>query len=120
VEDDPAFRGEIECAIAFLQTSPAKPADHLCCGEFGNLELFLEAGRRLNRPDWIALARQRGAACIARSERVEDGHRSGFHSNLGACELTFMPGLFNGLSGIGYQMLRLAAPQVAPSVLLWD
>ena len=31
-----------------------------------------------------------------------------------------MPGLFNGLAGIGYQMLRLAAPGRIPSVLLWE
>ena len=36
------------------------------------------------------------------------------------CESIFIPGLFDGLAGIGYQMLRLAAPDRVPSVLLWE
>ena len=32
----------------------------------------------------------------------------------------FNPGFFRGLSGIGYQYLRLAYPDKLPSVLLWE
>jgi lantibiotic modifying enzyme len=32
----------------------------------------------------------------------------------------FIPGLFDGLAGIGHQMLRLAFPNLVPSVLLWE
>jgi lantibiotic modifying enzyme len=31
----------------------------------------------------------------------------------------FKPGLFRGIAGIGYQLLRIAAPDRVPSVLLW-
>ena len=30
------------------------------------------------------------------------------------------PGLFQGYAGIGYELLRLAAPESIPSVLLWE
>ena len=29
------------------------------------------------------------------------------------------PGFYKGLSGIGYQLLRLAAPQLLPSIVAW-
>ena len=32
----------------------------------------------------------------------------------------FSPGLFQGTAGIGYELLRLARPDLVPSVLLWD
>ena len=32
----------------------------------------------------------------------------------------FEPGFFQGLSGIGYQLLRLAAPSRLPSVLSFE
>ena len=34
--------------------------------------------------------------------------------------LDFHPGFFQGASGIGYQLLRLAYPEQLPSVLLWE
>ena len=30
-----------------------------------------------------------------------------------------MPGLWPGLAGIGYELLRLSAPRDVPSLLLW-
>ena len=30
------------------------------------------------------------------------------------------PALFQGAAGIGYQLLRLAAPEKVPSLLLWE
>ena len=32
----------------------------------------------------------------------------------------FSPGLFQGSAGIGYALLRLARPDLVPSVLLWE
>jgi type 2 lantibiotic biosynthesis protein LanM len=111
---------EIDTAIQWMQANPPNPSDHLCCGELGNLELLLAAGLRLGRADWVRKAQIRGAAALARAHCPQDGSPSGFQSNLGPCESIFMPGLFNGLAGIGYQMLRLAAPDRVPSVLLWE
>ncbi len=30
------------------------------------------------------------------------------------------PGFFNGVSGVGYQLLRMTHPDLLPSILLWD
>lgn len=32
----------------------------------------------------------------------------------------YNPGFFQGTSGIGYELLRLAYPESLPSVLLWE
>jgi hypothetical protein len=34
-------------------------ADHVCCGKLGRIELLLEAGTRLRRPELIEAARRR-------------------------------------------------------------
>lgn len=114
--DDRAL-DEIETVARWLHTNAAGPFDHLCCGELGKLEVLLEAGRRLSRPEWVDAGRRRAAAVIARA----DQDRCGFYSMIGSTESMFIPGFFNGLAGIGYQMLRLAdMPGRLRSVLLWD
>ena len=117
---DEESRHEIDSAVQWLLASAARANDHLCCGEFGNLELFLEGGRRLGRADLTRQAQIRGASAIARANHAENGRRTGFQTSLGPCDSVFTPGLFDGLAGIGYQMLRLAFPSLAPSVLLWE
>jgi lantibiotic modifying enzyme len=32
----------------------------------------------------------------------------------------YQPGFFQGMAGIGYALLRLAHPDLLPSVLLWE
>jgi type 2 lantibiotic biosynthesis protein LanM len=102
---DSEFPSEIESAAQWMLRAEPVPQDHLCCGELGNVEFLLEAGRRMQRPDWVKHAQVRGAAAFARSRQDSD---------------LFKPGLFSGLAGIGYEMLRLAVPDRIPSVLLWE
>ena len=115
--DDDRLPGEIEIAARWLQANEPGVSDHLCCGEFGKLDMLLEAGRRLGRPDWIDAAQRRASAVIDRA----DADRGGFHSLAGSTETMFTPGFFNGLAGMGYQMLRLADTDGhLPGVLLCD
>jgi type 2 lantibiotic biosynthesis protein LanM len=114
------MQAEIDAAIVCVQNYPMSSSDHLCCGEFGKIEFLLVAGQRLARPDLIREAEQRAASVIARAEKLSSSGRAGFHSQVGPLEHPFIPGLFNGLAGIGYEMLRLAAPKQIPCVLLWE
>jgi lantibiotic modifying enzyme len=34
-------------------------------------------------------------------------------------QVIYQPGFFQGTAGIGYQLLRLAQPDLLPSALLW-
>ena len=79
----------------------------------GRLEFLLTAGIRLGREDLVAEAQLRGVKIVRRA--LSSGnfglrHGTAFDN----------PGFHTGLSGIGYQLLRLANPQAFPSILLWD
>ena len=86
--------------------------DSLCCGKLGQAELLLYSGRRLGRPKLCEDARMIGARVVAGALargsyalRMDDG---------------YCPGFFQGISGVGYQLMRLVEPAVLPSVLLWE
>jgi type 2 lantibiotic biosynthesis protein LanM len=111
--DDDRIMGEIEAALSSTLAATTLNIDHLCCGNFGRLDFLLTAGLRLDRPDLVACARDRATARVtqaaARGEFIWGGGDDRMH-----------PGFFQGVSGIGYELLRLTSPQILPSVLLWD
>lgn len=84
-------------------------ANHgLCHGDLGNIELLLRAGR--HDSGWRDVAHQRLTAVL--DDMDERGWRCG------AMIDAEVPGLMNGLSGMGYGLLRTAFTDVMPSVLL--
>lgn len=110
----PEIEHEIEIALQTTQRYALQAIDHLCCGNLGRVEVFLVGAQRCSRPDWDQVALQNATNVIARAKRT------------GAYQLfpnlpnsVFNPGFFPGTAGIGYQLLRLAQPQL-PSVLLWE
>ncbi|WP_165774835.1 type 2 lanthipeptide synthetase LanM family protein [Candidatus Viridilinea mediisalina] len=111
----PALRAELERALEATVAAPAHPLDVVCCGNFGRYECMLEAGKRLQRPALIASAREQAAQAVARSGRL--GTFRLFHDLPASLVRT---GFFQGLAGIGYTLLRLAAPERLPCVLLWE
>jgi len=89
--------------------------DHLCCGNFGRIELLIVAAQKLSCPDLSELAQKQSSYLIARAKHL--GHFSLFPQIEGDF---YSPSFFRGTAGIGYQLLRLAYPTLLPSVLLWD
>jgi type 2 lantibiotic biosynthesis protein LanM len=112
--DEAAFLREVEAAVEATRSAPSDGVDHLCCGEFGRVDLLLTAGRALRRPDLLEAARARAAQALARADR--DG---AFRLAFGMPPGVPAPGLFQGTAGIGWQLLRLARPELIPSVLIW-
>ncbi|MFB2880641.1 type 2 lanthipeptide synthetase LanM family protein [Floridanema aerugineum] len=110
--DTPEIRQDIEAAINTTKQHGLSNIDHLCCGNLGRIEFLFTAGRKLNRPELIETAKQQAAQVVARAKQRG-------HFGYGSC-LTFHPGFFQGASGIGYELLRLAYPDILPSVLLWE
>jgi type 2 lantibiotic biosynthesis protein LanM len=110
--DTPEIRQDIEAAITTTLNYGLSDIDHLCCGNMGRVEFLFTAGRKLNRPELVEAAMKLASQVVARAE--EKGHY-GYGSIL-----DFHPGFFQGASGIGYQLLRLAYPDQLPSVLLWE
>lgn len=110
----PEIEHEIEIALQTTQRYALQAIDHLCCGNLGRVEVFLVGAQRCSRPDWYQVAFQNATNVVAKAKRT------------GAYQLfpnlpnsVFNPGFFPGTAGIGYQLLRLAQPQL-PSVLLWE
>lgn len=119
VNDTPRTRAGVAAAIASMPAAApgtpehlAKP-DHLWRGNLGQAELLMTAGIRLARPDLEMRAREM-------AQRVaERARRRGTYGD-GTMESAFTPGLFDGLAGIGYELLRLCDPTGVPSILLFE
>ena len=82
--------------------------DHPCCGNLGRSELLLSAGRADLASNLVNRVVER--ACRAGSYQM--GH--------GIPDARWIPGFFQGLSGIGYQLLRISAPTTLPCVLAFE
>ena len=103
-------RAEIEAAITTTLREGFGGNHCLCHGDLGNLEAVYLAGERLGEPRWLDAARRQAARLIHQGS--ERGWLCGLPRG------TETPGLMMGLAGIGYGLLRLAAPERVPSVLL--
>lgn len=110
---DSVIESEIEYALNATRIVPMRGYDHLCCGNFGRIELMIAAGMKFGRDGLIDEAIDR-ASDILGAEK--SGRRLGFRQGSEAVN----PGFFTGVSGIGYTLLRLAYPKRLSSVLLWE
>jgi type 2 lantibiotic biosynthesis protein LanM len=92
----------------------ARPAqlDTLCCGTLGGVEFLCEAADWADRQDLRELALQRLAAVLDRATGASD-----YRGNSGKRQ--FNLGLFRGLAGVGYTLLRRIDPSL-PNVLIWQ
>jgi type 2 lantibiotic biosynthesis protein LanM len=89
--------------------------DHLCCGNFGQCEVLLVASQKLERP-YLAEVAQRQASWVITKAQQNGGYKTLPYVPYPMFNYTF----FQGTAGIGYQLLRLAYPEMFPSVLLWE
>jgi type 2 lantibiotic biosynthesis protein LanM len=107
--DDAAVRSEIDAALHTTIRQGFGVNHSLCHGDLGNLETVLQAVQRLGDPYW------RGEIDRLTAQILDDIDQNGWRCGVPLGVET--PGLMNGLAGIGYQLLRLAAPERVPSVL---
>jgi len=112
--DAPTIRHDIEAALKTTRDA-AIDNDHLCCGALGRAETLLTASLRLSRPDLLSHAQKIGGLI---AERARDN--SGYYRLLTPSWAVQSPGFFQGTAGIGYQLLRLAVPDLLPNILLWE
>lgn len=108
----PAVTRGIDRAVEGAPDEDLRPIDHVCCGESGRIEFSLVAERRRDALDGVA--RQRAARLYRRARE------NGYYSKLSRAKTVTDPSFFHGDAGIGYTMLRVAAPETLPSVLLWE
>jgi type 2 lantibiotic biosynthesis protein LanM len=116
VIDSAALRGDAALALTRTRREGTSGLDHLCCGSMGRTETLLAGAAVLGDRRLERIAQVQGAEVVARA-RVNGGYRL---RNTRSSDVTLQnPALFQGLSGIGYQLLRLARPDVVPSLLLF-
>lgn len=122
VDDGPTIRDEIEGVVdkaprwlEMAERSPQPGADDLCCGFMGRADLLVEASRRLGRRGHLEAARDLVERVRQRAER--EG-RYILSSARGTGQ--FAPGLFQGIAGVGYTLLRVESPETVPCVLLLE
>ncbi len=106
---------DIENALSATRAAGSQGVDHLCCGTLGMAETLLTAGLQLQRPDLVQAARDLGTGVC-----VHAGEAGGYRLLPGIAGGALSPGLFQGMAGVGYELLRLAQPDRVPSVLLWE
>jgi lantibiotic modifying enzyme len=110
--DPELMRGDIDKALAGAEQAWPTEIDTLCCGTLGNVEFFCEAADALGRPDIRKAAAARLAVVIETARA-----RGDYRWNSGKRQ--FNLGLFRGLAGVGYTLLRQRDPSL-PNVLIWE
>lgn len=114
--DDPAVREELDIALDTTVRGGITALDHACCGNMGRIEVALLASKRLGS------ARLRQIADVGATAVVLRAKHAGAYTLQANAEqnASFQPGFFRGISGIGYELLRVAKPEVLPSVLAFE
>ena len=107
--DDTEIRADMESAITSTAQLSFGMNHSLCHGDLGNLELLLQASLQLDRPDLHQQTYQLATAIL---DSIQNHGAS-----CGVPLAVETPGLMTGLAGIGYQLLRIAMPEVVPSIL---
>jgi type 2 lantibiotic biosynthesis protein LanM len=97
--------------IGVKQTWPNQ-LDTLCCGALGGIEFLCEAASAGGDGDLYMLASRRLTAILDEAAAAGD-----YRWNTGKGR--FNLGLFRGLAGVGYSLLRQAQSSL-PNVLIWE
>ena len=113
VLDTSQVRADIEAALRTTRAVGRGDFDQLCCGALGRVETLQVGGGLLSSSELDDAASELAAGVLA--SRARDGFR--LAPGVGSAD--YAPGFFQGLSGIGYQLLRLAQPEL-PAVLLFE
>ena len=115
--DAELLAADIGNAVAGVEQSRPGGVDTLCCGTLGRIEFFCEAASALKRSDLRELAARRLMAVLQRAAATGD-----YRWNAGKRQ--FNLGLFRGLSGVGYTLLRqallLESDASLPNILIWE
>ena len=108
---------DIRNAVTGVERASPGAVDTLCCGTLGRIEFMCEAAGALERGDLRELAARRLLTVLQRAAATGD-----YRWNSGKRQ--FNLGLFRGLSGVGYTLLRQAlaldGDTSLPNVLIWE
>lgn len=104
-------RADIDIVLQQIRQYPLDYGDSLCCGNSGRLDFLIEASVKLNKPELFHEANRIMSWMIDRKDASGHFNIEGVDS-----KSISNPSLFQGLSGIGYEMIRCLAPEKTGSI----
>jgi type 2 lantibiotic biosynthesis protein LanM len=111
LQRQPSIQNEVENGFKTLKNCVRKNVDHICCGEAGIIDALISGFERTRDQTLLVEAKQR------MSRLVDDATKRGHYALNSQIPLDFRSvGFFQGLSGIGYEFLRVQNPSEHQSV----
>jgi type 2 lantibiotic biosynthesis protein LanM len=111
--DTPQVRQDISHGLRRTREAGTQGLDTVCCGVMGRVEVLVVAAKELGDPASLQQA-EKMASSVLRRSRQEGSYALGWK------KAPYLASFHQGMAGIGYQFLRLAAPASLPSLLLWE
>lgn len=115
VLDTVEIRQEIVIALETTQKFAVWNVDNLCWGNLGRIETLLLAAQKLDSSDLEKVVYQAVTQIVTQAQE-----RGTFTFFPDLPPKVYNPSFFHGATGIGYELLRIAYPNMLPSVLLWE
>ncbi|MGD1919811.1 MAG: type 2 lanthipeptide synthetase LanM family protein [Pleurocapsa sp.] len=112
--DTPQIRAEIDRAISLIKHQGIWGDNNLFWGNCGRIEMLLLAAEKLEMPQLNNLITSWGNTI------ANDNCVNSYKLDSIANRNNNYPGFLHGMSGMGYQLLRIAQPQLLPSILIWE
>lgn len=114
VIDNEDIKKDIGNAVSFTKNFKhfSDARDHLCCGYAGRIDFLIEASQKFKKPELMIEAGRQMSLIVSRAAASEK-----YTFAVDDTKSVFTPGLFTGLSGVGYTALRMAAPEKIITVL---
>ncbi|MFV2071599.1 MAG: type 2 lanthipeptide synthetase LanM family protein [Thermoanaerobaculales bacterium] len=106
---DRSLQEDLDVALGTILVAPLSGPHHLCCGTLGRTDILLKGGHRLERRELLTSALYRVDAIVADVDRM----------NTDPATVESI-GLFSGLAGVAYGLVRAARPFSLPSLLSFD
>lgn len=117
LSDEPFVSSDIANAIKATQKAAKSMTsrDHICCGNMSLADILLYFAYKTGDQKLVLESAELTAKVIVAAEK-----RGHFNILLGADENFTNPGFFQGITGIGYSLLRQAFPEKLPSILIFE
>lgn len=113
--EDPEVQRALTAGLHTTARHPMGEIDQVCCGNLGRANVLLSASREPCGEQWEARSRDLLAGVVARAQR-----QGGYRLFQGRASGLYNPGFFQGTAGIGYTLLRFAAPDDVPDALRFE
>ena len=111
----PQIRKDLDIALEKTLEKDMGFVDTLCCGNFGRLDFLVSSGLLLKKGDLVKLVEQQTSRVLNRYDTTGEFN---YFSNYSTSETNI--GFYQGISGIGYEMLRICEPGLFGSILMWE